>query len=834
MEVLLEESDTLEAGNTNGTIAKEIPTEIDVSLDNTKTQLGPTKLNLSFAIFEPPKATMDWYKKVLRDGPGPSYGQTLKSVSWLNHDLKEEIEQQKPGMMDMNHDGTYKADALAEKASQVFVIGRKFFNAYQMKEFITEFSNAWGFSVSMEGSSIKCFYSMPKKKQTCSKVSPSKQRKARTTVKAINCQFEVKFTRDDRKQEKAHGRIAAVITISQVHLLHSCSPGYDARAVACQKGGKNTLSSDAVKSLLHFTSHGYIHNSSIRNFCRQFLGPDIDLSGQTLYNIRKRCIYLANKYPQFMTEGISSKEVKKLHMDLDANEESNFQLFPGIAAACQRIRSQILNESGSGWKVTQVLAELKLKSSGFDYRIHYDSSSRPIGVCWVTKYMRHLWIRYGDILFLDCKKKDMNTLYWPYIGPTVVNNENKIGVVVESLCIEESDNSYAFVLTSLQEMEPRRKLSSIKVIFVDGFLSNNFTTKLGVPSTVLFLDSYHLLNCIWPDALGERAYNLVKEHLQTMVFCHSQQDYDRAFTEIITKLQHMPEKLAKIEEYYGNPSVFACYRLMTVRGTMCKRGSAHAEQNHASIDTHIPTFGGILEPEVFIEKLILRHDEWVSKHEKLRRDVLFTSSAMACNTADKTLSSAVQNLSRYSYEIFKKEYFGAQKYIGESRECNYNIEEYVILQTACDGTRCAKPRCVSMDFQCRHELAASMVFYDDNGRNHNLFDIAKFGSRHLQQHIYLKITHQPIDNEDNYAEGVTFQAEVHDSNPAFIETPVTLAKEASDQVSIDKPVTATKAASTAYFTYSDVIKEAKNLASTIQGDKICPNEEPTLLVHCLY
>ena len=106
-----------------------------------------------------------------------------------------------------------------------------------------------------------------------------------------------------------------------------------------------------------------------------------------------------------MTDGISSKEVQKLHMDLDANEESNFQLFPGIAAACQRIRSQILNESGSGWKVTQVLAELKLKSSGFDYRIHYDSSSRPIGVCWVTKYMRHLWIRYGDILFLDCKKK---------------------------------------------------------------------------------------------------------------------------------------------------------------------------------------------------------------------------------------------------------------------------------------------------------------------------------------------------------------------------------------------------------------------------------------------
>lgn len=86
----------------------------------------------------------------------------------------------------------------------------------------------------------------------------------------------------------------------------------------------------------------------------------------------------------------------------------------------------------------------------------------PTGVCWMTSYMRNLWIRYGDLLFLDCKKKDMNRLYWPYIGPTIVNNENKIGVVVESLCIEESDDTYSFVLASLQDMEPRRKLSSIK------------------------------------------------------------------------------------------------------------------------------------------------------------------------------------------------------------------------------------------------------------------------------------------------------------------------------------------------------------------------------------
>ncbi len=89
---------------------------------------------------------------------------------------------------------------------------------------------------------------------------------------------------------------------------------------------------------------------------------------------------------------------------------------------------------------------------------------------------------------------------------------------MESLCIEESDDSYCFVLKSLQEMEPRSQISSIKVSFVGGFLSNSFITKCSLQSARLFLDSYHLLNSIWPDALGERAFNLVKEHLQLMFF----------------------------------------------------------------------------------------------------------------------------------------------------------------------------------------------------------------------------------------------------------------------------------------------------------------------------
>jgi hypothetical protein len=65
-----------------------------------------------------------------------------------------------------------------------------------------------------------------------------------------------------------------------------------------------------------------------------------------------------------------------------------------------------------------MFSELKQNSMGFDFRIQYDSSNRPTGVCWMTSYMPSLWIHYGDLLFLDCKKKryepTLLALHWSY------------------------------------------------------------------------------------------------------------------------------------------------------------------------------------------------------------------------------------------------------------------------------------------------------------------------------------------------------------------------------------------------------------------------------------
>ena len=74
------------------------------------------------------------------------------------------------------------------------------------------------------------------------------------------------------------------------------------------------------------------------------------------------------------------------------------------------------------------------------------------------------------------------------------------------------------VLASLQDMEPRRMLSSIKVIFVEGSLNDTVATKMNMNSTVIVLDFYHLLNCIWTDSLGESAQKITKKNKKKIFF----------------------------------------------------------------------------------------------------------------------------------------------------------------------------------------------------------------------------------------------------------------------------------------------------------------------------
>jgi hypothetical protein len=92
---------------------------------------------------------------------------------------------------------------------------------------------------------------------------------------------------------------------------------------------------------------------------------------------------------------------------------------------------------------------------------------------------------------------------------------------------------------------------------------------------------------------------------------------------------------------------------------------------------------------------------------------------MALNVANKTLSLAFQKLSKCSYEMFKKEYLGAQRYMVESRADNYTVAEYESVLTTFKAE--IHPYCVLMDLQCHHELIASTLSCDENGKKRKIY-----------------------------------------------------------------------------------------------------------------
>lgn len=68
--------------------------------------------------------------------------------------------------------------------------------------------------------------------------------------------------------------------------------------------------------------------------------------------------------------------------------------------------------------------------------------------------IRRRLIRFGDVLFLDSQKRQFNKIGWPYIGPTIMTNENIVGLNSKALVLIESNEMYTWILEAKAVMEP--------------------------------------------------------------------------------------------------------------------------------------------------------------------------------------------------------------------------------------------------------------------------------------------------------------------------------------------------------------------------------------------
>ena len=207
---------------------------------------------------------------------------------------------------------------------------------------------------------------------------------------------------------------------------------------------------------------------------------------------------------------------------------------------------------------------MKENNESFDYRLKYDDkTNRPIGVVWMTGTMKQNWKVYGDTVFLDMQKKEFNKLGWPYFGPTMLDCESRIVQGAEAIVLEESNDMYAWVLKSMEEMEPSRKLNSVQMMFGDCVIHDSLLELLGISEICCVgWDVYHLIHQIWPNApMLSRHYHQIKSSLEGIVYAKSQEEFNACYKNIETILSPHPQALDYMNEFLNNQEKFAYFHL---------------------------------------------------------------------------------------------------------------------------------------------------------------------------------------------------------------------------------------------------------------------------------
>ncbi len=89
---------------------------------------------------------------------------------------------------------------------------------------------------------------------------------------------------------------------------------------------------------------------------------------------------------------------------------------------------------------------------------------------YMTPRMRYNLVRYGNIMSLDSQKRQYNRHGWPYIGPVIKTNENKVAVTCEAIVTSENVDTNVWVLKSMQSIEKRWSPSKLYIVYDYGLL----------------------------------------------------------------------------------------------------------------------------------------------------------------------------------------------------------------------------------------------------------------------------------------------------------------------------------------------------------------------------
>lgn len=627
---------------------------------------------------------------------------------------------------------------------------------------VKAFAQANGFTVALHGKSWFCSKAKEPTSQAKRRMESNmpSHKKRKVTSKRCGCDFVIKFTEAPCKITGAPPGSVRVTEGSQFMHSNGCRPGRSQLRNGNITSGNYTrmaLADSKVKILFDLmrNTDDPVKAKVFRDILRPVLPEGVPVTSKFIANLRHKILMIIRK-ERDSNAYFDEKDAVTDYLLSNPSEEqmTSMDEFPvdyldQASRDARKVLHHALKESTDAARIEKLFQDLHKKDSGFHYNISYDKDNNPTSYSWQTPWQRAAFEQYGDVIFLDCMKRQQNSVDWPYIGPVVLDGDNNIIVVIESICISERLEAYQNILERAFEFTPGRPRESVKVIFGDGIMSHKLLVNLGINNTCkLCLDAYHLLKVDWPRHFGIHLFQSLYANLQSLIYNNTEEEYFKHYETLKGRLVAMPSHLSYLDkEIHANRHKFSqCYVqkyegeffficpisqpllillcltfcfdfvVLTFSGNLKRRGDSPAEANHASFVRRIGP-GSSEEPATAIVHMLERMEDMAAEQDhklSLYNEKCVAQQKLLLEAGDFINADAIVSLSSEGYRLWREESSQAKFY--SSKPCN-SVNEDGIIEVRRVNTngqprlvgpsqRCDCLERVAMGVQCRHEICA--------------------------------------------------------------------------------------------------------------------------------
>jgi hypothetical protein len=359
---------------------------------------------------------------------------------------------------------------------------------------VQQWANAKGAHTSHQGKGLFCtratqpaaFKKFTEKTRLNKNIPLERQREKKSM--RCGCKFVIKFSRATAFAIKGGVSPLSVRITDGSHYRHTggCFPCQSQLIVDKKSSGsyQDSLKGTALKAIIAVLKPGKpVSCLLMREMMRPLYPLSIAITSQNVWNMRLKVKKLILLEEEQNVDGTSTSQVLvssssiQEENELPSLDEIPAEFLPVASQIAREILKQALNSGNDTKVILAYLQKLHASDPTFTFRIAYATDGSISGYVWQTAAMRADWEDYGNVLFLDAMKRQLNSVHWRYIGPCVLDGYKKVCVVAEAICVSELIDGYAWIVEMLANMGPRRALSRVFIIFGDGIFAGGSLPK---------------------------------------------------------------------------------------------------------------------------------------------------------------------------------------------------------------------------------------------------------------------------------------------------------------------------------------------------------------------